>query len=82
MKYSRLTVTLRVRVWIETMYINSVYFTGTVTLRVRVWIETRRATWPGWEKAVTLRVRVWIETSVFMWSTSRHLSHPPREGVD
>ena len=63
MKYSRLTVTLRVRVWIETMYINSVYFTGTVTLRVRVWIETVPATDIDQKATVTLRVRVWIETS-------------------
>ena len=62
MKYSRLTVTLRVRVWIETMYINSVYFTGTVTLRVRVWIETVPATDIDQKATVTLRVRVWIET--------------------
>ena len=33
-------VTLRVRVWIETMLNRNYLVIGRVTLRVRVWIET------------------------------------------
>ena len=81
-KVGATAVTLRVRVWIETVVIVLLVSFSTVTLRVRVWIET-------WSRLaalsllrVTLRVRVWIETRCLRKLLQRKSGHPPREGVD
>ena len=57
-----LEVTLRVRVWIETIWSQKCKVELPVTLRVRVWIETCDAVSFRTDVYVTLRVRVWIET--------------------
>ena len=56
------SVTLRVRVWIETDDIPAYIGNFFVTLRVRVWIETSNISKYSSIIGVTLRVRVWIET--------------------
>ena len=78
----RISVTLYVRVWIETVKSATSWRRHRVTLYVRVWIETKT-----WERAkivqrVTLYVRVWIETTRAVIHHPERGSHPLREGVD
>ena len=61
--WSRLqwSVTLYVRVWIETVQAHLTIEELMVTLYVRVWIETAKPYATGRNIDVTLYVRVWIE---------------------